>query len=144
MAEDPQFIVDDGSKYDITQNQLGDCWLIAPVSFLPSHSKLFEQVVPSNQSFEESNYTGLFHFRFWKYGYWVDVVVDDYLPTVDGELVFADSVTSNEFWPCLLEKAYAKLHGGYCSLIGGTNLIQCSLLILSMLKRVFLIVCSIP
>ena len=51
------------------------------------------------------------------------VVVDDYLPyrTDFNSLAFARSKHPNEFWICLLEKAWAKLHGSYCMIEGGTS-----------------------
>ena len=35
-------------------------------------------------------------------------------------LAFARSMEEGEFWICILEKAWAKLHGSYSMVVGGT------------------------
>lgn len=82
---------------------------------------LFQKVVPIDNHFDEK-YTGAFHFKFWSYGKWKDVIVDDYLPVDSNDkLLFSSNKNNpNEFWCSLLEKAYAKFCGSYESLNGGT------------------------
>ncbi|XP_062408472.1 calpain-1 catalytic subunit isoform X2 [Sardina pilchardus] len=100
---------------DVCQGSLNDCWFLSAVASLSLHHSLLKQVMPMAQSFQEG-YNGSFHFRFWQYGEWKDVKIDDLLPTKDGQLIYLRSSQRNEFWSPLLEKAYAKLKGGYRAL----------------------------
>ncbi|XP_010076693.1 PREDICTED: calpain-14-like, partial [Pterocles gutturalis] len=113
LHRSPVFYTSNRKQLDLCQGLVENCWFLAALKALTFHQDILAAVVPENQSFERK-YAGIFHFRFWHFGEWVDVVVDDRLPVnQDGELVFVSSVYKNVFWGALLEKAYAKLYGSY-------------------------------
>uniref|UniRef100_A0A672NG95 Calpain-9-like n=1 Tax=Sinocyclocheilus grahami TaxID=75366 RepID=A0A672NG95_SINGR len=111
----PQFIADGATRMDICQGELSDCWFLSAVASLSLNPCLLHHVVPSGQGFQQG-YNGCFNFRFWQYGEWIEVRVDDRLPTRNGQLIYLRSSNKDEFWSALMEKAYAKLKGGYNAL----------------------------
>ncbi|KAJ7996655.1 hypothetical protein DPEC_G00239290 [Dallia pectoralis] len=126
ITSDPHLFVDGISSDDLNQGDLGNCWFVAACSCLALKPDLWHKVIPQWKEQEwdsknQDNYAGIFHFRFWVFGEWLDVVVDDRLPTINGELIYCHSKANNEFWSALLEKAYAKLSGCYESLDGGNT-----------------------
>ncbi|KAF3425410.1 hypothetical protein E2986_03415 [Frieseomelitta varia] len=146
IADNPQLFVEGFSRFDVQQGELGDCWLLAAVANLTMDSNLYIPTIRISDIFAELNVASerlrlrlhirprmhmcvhtrvcidvLMLNRFWQYGRWVDVVIDDRLPTYHGELLYLHSAEVNEFWSALLEKAYAKLHGSYEALKGGTT-----------------------
>ncbi|KAI5104258.1 calpain-5 isoform X1 [Silurus meridionalis] len=127
MCKDPRLFVDGISTRDLHQGSLGNCWMVAATSCLATEPSLWKKVIPDHTEQEWNPkrphlYAGIFHFRFWRLGQWMDVVVDDRLPvSEDGTLLFCRSATPREFWSALLEKAYAKLNGCYEALEGGNT-----------------------
>ncbi|XP_068574135.1 calpain-1 catalytic subunit-like [Cebidichthys violaceus] len=119
MVQNPSFELAGISRFDFGQGMVGNCWFLASIGALTFQNFILQQVVPLEQKFDD-NYCGVFHFRFWRFGRWVDVVIDDKLPTLNGKLIFVHSKDPNEFWPALLEKAYAKVCGSYSDMNAGT------------------------
>lgn len=125
----PKFISDQANRFDIKQGYLGDCWFLAAMQVVCQNKELTNKILcVDRNSFDADKYCGAFVFQFFYYGKWVDVIIDDRIPCqftygkyrpVNLKVGETDNEDEVEFWPCLLEKAYAKLKGGYEKIIGG-------------------------
>lgn len=73
---------------------------------------------------KEVNAAGIYLMTFFVNGHETPVVVDDFIPTKGGRIVFAGT-KEKELWPILLEKAWAKLHGTYARTEGGLPSFAC-------------------
>ncbi|MEE6495852.1 hypothetical protein FKM82_002162, partial [Ascaphus truei] len=91
------------------QGILGDCWFICACAALQKCDHLLNQVFPVGQlTWADPGYLGRFTCRFWRFGSWVEVTIDDRLPCVGHKLCFSHCQDQGVFWLPLLEKAYAK------------------------------------
>ena len=84
-------------------NNESDFWRIL-VQFVNFSNQLLLQLLYKS---------GRFTFRFWSFGEWVEVSIDDRLPTVRengvSRLIFArNDDEPDEFWVSLMEKAFVK------------------------------------
>lgn len=88
--------------------------IIAAIINLKLHQHYFANVVPADQDFDQ----GIFYFKFWKCGEWIEIVIDDCLPIKKEQLAFLQSEKEDEFGLILLIKAYAKFYESYDALKG--------------------------
>ena len=143
----PVFFDDTIDTNDVMQGALGDCWFISALSVIATKDHLlrgqFEYSIVDDGDIDDLEnimlstgvYPPIFHrfrsknlfcFKFFKNGKWRYVIIDDKLPCRKifqkgqvPKLIYARCRNENEFWVPLIEKAYAKLHGSYESLISG-------------------------
>ncbi|KAI0984267.1 hypothetical protein GJ496_004890 [Pomphorhynchus laevis] len=114
---------------------LNDCWFVSALISIANQPALLEQVFKFNQEIKKGNEL---IFKFWKFGSWVEVRVDDKLPIIIQELdtntddksqnksvqklcLASNSANQDELWIPLLEKAFIKFIGGYEHMTKETN-----------------------
>lgn len=120
---DPCYYIVDLCNCDLKQSTLGDCFILAPVDAILARAMRdirvlheFLRVVGAWQNFSNFTYTGKFVFDFKS----TRIEIDDYIPTVNNRPLYCYNKSQhNEVWPCLLEKAFAKLYGSYRDLNAG-------------------------
>jgi len=122
ICKNPGMFVDGVDRFDIVQGATGDCWFLAALASVAQQPKLLKKIIPPYQDFK-TGYAGIFRFNFWRDGKWIEMIIDDRLPTktYEGEIILpmTHSEKKNEFWTALLEKAYAKFYDSYEGIEGG-------------------------
>ena len=115
QGQNPQIFADGIEPNDINQGSLGDCYFLAVLSSLAEFPHRISDMFVT----KDLNAAGIYMVKFYINGIQHPVIVDDYLPChPDGRPAFATSRDA-ELWVCILEKAWAKLHGSYARTEGG-------------------------
>ena len=119
LVNRPELYVDGTSRRDVMQGILGDCWLLSTCAALAKKEDLLFRVLPPDQPLYGEGYCGSVRLKIWQFGDWVEVIVDDRLPTLKGKYIYGHCADPTEFWVAFIEKAFAKLYGSYEALQGG-------------------------
>ena len=101
---------------NISQGSLGDCYFLASVVSLAQYPKLIYQLFKT----KHINTEGFFELIFFIDGEFQIVIVDDYLPIkINNKKICFSQSRKKEIWICIIEKAWAKINGGYTNIIRG-------------------------
>ena len=99
---------------EISQGSLGDCYFLSSLAALSTLPYLLREKFRLSQV----NKFGYIEVILFIDGEWQIVFLDDYFPYDSYHFCFAHPY-ENIFWAVILEKAWAKINGGYSNIIGG-------------------------
>jgi len=107
-------IAEDVDPQDICQGELGDCYFLAVISACAEEPRrVLERFITKSV-----NSAAVYLVTLYVNGVVTPIIVDDWLPSVYNKAAFCSS-KCDEIWGCILEKAWAKLHGSYGRTAGG-------------------------
>lgn len=115
------------SPNDLRQGGLGDCWLISSFAAIAEFPQAIRKIVHPKILAKDGKYTVSL------LDYATDtvkpVVVDDRIPKGKyGDPAFTGFTADDEIWPCILEKAVARMAGSYEHIDGGDPLFALGML----------------
>ena len=122
MPEESPVLFECTSPLDVKQGGLGDCWLVSAMAAIAEFPFLVRRLFKQTELAEDCRYdVRLYDMTEQR---WDVVTIDDRLPFAKkpkyyGNIMMAKPTGDGEVWPCLLEKAAAKLVGSYGKLDGG-------------------------
>lgn len=101
---------------DIEQGGLGDCYYLSAISSIAEMPERITRLFYS----KDVNKSGVYCVTLCITGIWEEIIIDDLFPVNKSDNLPAfNSSKSEELWVMLLEKAWAKVHGGYNNIVGG-------------------------
>lgn len=109
---------------DVRQGSIGNCYLMASLSALTEVPEIIAELFRQHEVQENGCYEVCLKID----GEWNVVILDDYFPCSKRtkKPIFA-TPKNNELWAMLLEKAWAKVNGGYIFTVAGAaaEVIEC-------------------
>lgn len=96
------------SPQTIVQGQLGDCYFLAALASAAESPELIKRLFVAGGL--DKGFVGV---ALCLGGVWQTVIVDDGFPRAAGGALAFSRGRGGELWPAVLEKAWAKLSGGY-------------------------------
>ena len=103
---------------DVCQGELGDCYFICAISSVAEVPERARRLIYSR----EQNEVGVLCVALFISGMWEEVIIDDVFPTLRDQQGLKPSFARsrvNDLWVSAIEKAWAKVHGGYFNIHGG-------------------------
>ena len=106
----------------ILQGSIGDCYLISALCELSQYPKLLVNKEKLENSINIINKSepdiGYYEFKFFMDGEYQLVILDDFIPYDEEyeDISFAKT-SKNFYWVSLVEKAFAKVLGGYSNIV---------------------------
>ena len=101
---------------DVKQGKIGNCYFLSAIAAMCEFPNLITQIFISKEISKDGFYKVILFID----GEYQIVFLDDYFPVLKGTNIFYFAKPNSfELWAILLEKAWAKINGGYSNIISG-------------------------
>ena len=101
---------------DVNQGSLGNCYFLSAIAAMCEYPQMVSEIFRQFTVNGNGYYEVVFNIN----GVWEVVIIDDYFPCFKSNKNPIFSKPNNsELWVLILEKAWAKINGGYLNIIGG-------------------------
>ncbi|KAK3108071.1 hypothetical protein FSP39_000672 [Pinctada imbricata] len=124
ICQDIRLYCKDPSSTEITQSELDTGYLLAVLGRLVKDERYIKRILPEEcYVFGDSlTYDGVVCVKFWRFGRWEKVYIDDRIPlaNANGARILSYCHGRNELWMTFIEKAWIKFWGGISNIEYGT------------------------